>query len=146
MLHDAVQAKGRLTITLVDESGQIKDKREIDNLVVAVGKAHIAERLAANTAVVMSHMAIGTSNTAPSSGQTALGTELARTTLDTTVVNTATVTYSATFPAGTGTGTLTEAGIFNSANVGTMLCRTRFNPVVKAAGEALIVGWNVTIQ
>ena len=146
MLQDSVSAIGNLTITVVDSEGHVKDRREVNNLVVAVGKTHIASRLTSNTAVIMSHMAVGTANTTPSSGQTTLGTEIARVVLDSTVVSNATVTYSATFPAGTGTGTLTEAGIFNSANVGSMLCRTRFNPVVKAAGEALIIGWNVTVQ
>ena len=145
-MQDSVFAKGNLKIVLIDEHGTVKDTREVNNLVVTIGKGHIASRLMSNTAVVMSHMAIGTANTTPTSAQTTLGTEVARVVLDSNVVNSATVTFSATFPAGTGTGTLTEAGIFNAANVGTMLCRTRFNPVVKASGDAIIIGWNVTIQ
>jgi hypothetical protein len=52
----------------------------------------------------MSHMAVGSSNTSATTSQTALGTELGRVVLDSTSRAANTVTYVATFPAGTGTG------------------------------------------
>lgn len=145
MLNDSIKVKGDLVILLQDDQGNLKDKREIKNLVVTTGKEHIASRLASNTAVVMSHMAVGSSNTAPIIGNTALGSELARVALDSSVVSNATVQYSATFGAGVGTGTLTEAGIFNSGTTGTMLCRTNFNEINKASGDTIVISWNVTI-
>lgn len=145
-MNDSVFAKGNLKIVVLDENKQQKDVREIPNLVVTVGKNHIASRLAANTAVIMSHMAVGSSNTSASASQTTLGSELARVALDSTSVANATATYTATYPAGTGTGTITEAGIFNASSSGTMLCRTNFNEVNKAAGDTIVITWNVTVQ
>ena len=63
-------------------------------------------------------------------------------------VSGAVVTYAATFAAGTGTGSLIEAGIFNSATAasGTMLCKTSFDVVNKAANDSIAITWTVTIQ
>lgn len=74
----------------------------------------------------MSHMAIGTGSTAAAASDTALGSQSARTTLTSTTVTDNDVVYVDTFPAGTGTGAITEAGIFNASSGGTMLCRTVF--------------------
>jgi hypothetical protein len=147
MLLDTVAVKGKLQINVIDENGNLKDQRKVDNLVVAVGKNYIASRMASNSATIMSHMAVGTSNTAATTSQTLLGGENGRVSLDSTTVTANAVSYIATFPAGTGTGTLTEAGIFNSATTdgGTMLCRTNFNDVNKASGDTIIITWNVTV-
>lgn len=47
--------------------------------------------------------------------------------------------HVATFAAGTGTGALTEAGIFNASSAGTMLNRVVFATVNKGASDTLIV-------
>jgi len=146
MLTDSIAVKGKLQIVVLDDSGQQKDLRNVDNLVVAVGKNYITSRMASNTAVIMSHMAVGSANTAATTAQTALGTELGRVTFDSATVTNNTISYISTFPAGTGTGTLTEAGIFNDGSAGTMLCRTNFNDVNKAAGDTVVITWNVTVQ
>jgi hypothetical protein len=56
------------------------------------------------------------------------------------------VTYVATFPAGTGTGAVTEAGIFNASSSGTMLCRTVFPVVNKQSGDSMTITWTVTVS
>lgn len=147
MLVDTVSVKGKLQINVIDENGNLKDQRNVDNLVVAVGKNYIASRMSSNSATIMSHMAVGTSNTSATTSQTLLGGENGRVSLDSTTVTANAVSYIATFPAGTGTGTLTEAGIFNSPSTdgGTMLCRTNFNDVNKASGDTIIITWNVTV-
>jgi hypothetical protein len=90
-------------------------------------------------------MAVGSSNTAAVTSQTALGGELGRVALTSTTRAANTVTYVGTFPAGTGTGAITEAGILNAATTGNMLCRTVFGVVTKAAGDTVIITWNVTV-
>ena len=112
---------------------------------VAVGKDVIAARLIGNTLAVMSHMAVGSSATTAATSQTALGTELGRVTLDSTARAANTITYVATFPAGTGTGSLTEAGILNASSSGNLLCRTTFGVVTKGAGDTVVITWNVTV-
>ena len=145
MFTESVTIKGNLQVTLLDEAGVIKDSRKVNNLVVAVGKDLIASRLVGNSLPIPSHMALGSSSTAASTSQTALGSELGRVSLDSTNRATNTITYVATFGAGTATGTVEEAGIFNAGSSGNMLCRTTFSPVNKAAGDTIVVTWNVTV-
>ena len=145
MFTESVNVKGNLEVVLLDENGAQKDYRKVNNLVVAVGKDVIAARLLGNTLAVMSHMAVGTSSTAAATSQTALGGEIGRVALDSSVRSTNTITYVATFPAGTGTGSLAEAGILNAASTGNMLCRTTFSTVTKAAGDTIVITWNVTV-
>lgn len=148
MISDQIKAVGKLVITVTGEDGQAKDQRELNNLVVTVGKNYIASRMKDATATAMSHMAIGTGSTAAAAGDTALGTEIARVALATAggSVAGAVVTYSASFPAGTGTGSITEAGVLNNSTGGTMLCRTVFAAVNKTASDAMTINWTVTIS
>ena len=69
-----------------------------------------------------------------------------RTALTSTTVSTNTITYVASFAAGTGTGAVTEAGIFNASSAGTMLCRTVFPVVNKQSGDSMTVTWTVTVS
>lgn len=147
MIKENFKVVGSLKIELFDEHGNLKDVREIENLVVNSGIAFIAQRLI-STPTAMSHMAIGTGTTAAAAAQTALVTEVGRVALTsstniTTTVTNDTVQYVASFPAGTGTGAITEAGIFNAASAGTMLNRTVFSVVNKGAGDAMSITWNV---
>lgn len=145
MFTESVTTKGSLHIKKYDESLKLTEERLVKNLVVAVGKEVIAARLLGNTLAVFSHMAVGSSNTAVTTSQTTLGSELGRVSFDSATRSANTLSYIATFPAGTGTGTLTEAGIFNDVTTGSMLCRTNFNDINKAAGDTIVVTWNVTI-
>ena len=141
-----VKATGALQVVLKDEFGNIKEERHIPNLVVTVGKNFIASRMVGTASAVMSHMAVGTSATAPADANTTLGAEIGRVALASSTASGNVVTYTANFPAGTGTGALTEAGILNAATNGTLLCRTVFSVVNKAAADTLSITWNVTIN
>ena len=145
MFTESVNVKGNLEVILLDETGKQKDYRKVNNLVVAVGKDVIASRLVGNTSAIMSHMAVGSSSTTATTSQTALGTELGRVALDSSSRASNTITYVATFPAGTGTGSITEAGILNASSSGNMLCRTVFGVVTKASGDTVVITWNVTV-
>ena len=146
MLHDTIKMTGDLKIVLTDESGQIKHEQEIKNLVVTAGKNFIASRMKDTTKGAMSHMAIGSGTTAANVADTTLGTELGRVSLTLTTVTTNNVAYVATFPAGTGTGAVTEAGLFNDGSAGDMLCRTVFSVINKGAVDTLGITWTVTVS
>jgi hypothetical protein len=148
MFNDSIKMKGKLSIVLTGPDGEVKDQQEIDNLVVTVGKNFIASRMKDATATAMSHMEVGTGTTAAAVGDTALQTAVAssRVALTSTTVTTNSVAYVATFPAGTGTGALTEAGIFNASSSGTMLCRTVFSVINKGAADTLGITWTVTVN
>ena len=140
-INDALKMKGRLQIHVNDELVQ-----EVDNLVVTAGKGYVASRMKDTTATAMSHMAIGSGTTAAAANDTALGNELGRVALTSTTVSSAVVTYVASFPAGTGTGAVTEAGILNASSSGTLLCRTVFSVVNKGASDSMTVTWTVTVS
>ena len=140
-----IKAKGKLKIELNKEDGSI-ESREVDNLVVTTGLNYIASRMKDATATAMTHMAIGSGSTAAAAGDTALGTQLGIVTLTSTTVSTNTVQYAATFAAGTGTGAVTEAGLFNASSSGTMLCRTVFSVVNKASGDSMTITWTITVS
>ena len=146
MIHDTIKMTGDLKIVLTDADGQIKHEQEIKNLVVTTGKNFIASRMKDGTADVMSHMAVGSGTTAAAVGDTTLGTELGRVALTSTTVTTNNVAYVATFPAGTGTGAVTEAGLFSAVSAGTLLCRTVFSVINKGAADTLGITWTVTVN
>lgn len=148
MFNDAIKMTGTLKLVLTDENGNIKQEEEVKNLVVTVGKNFIASRMKDTTDTAMSHMEVGTGSTAAAVGNTALETPVAssRVSLTSTTVTTNSVAYVATFPAGTGTGALTEAGIFNASSSGTMLCRTVFSVINKGAADTLGITWTVTVN
>ena len=139
-VNDSIKALGHVVVKLNDQIVQ-----EIPNLVVTAGKNFIASRMTGST-TAMSHMAIGSTNTAAAAGDTGLGGELGRVALSSSSTTGAVTTYSATFPAGTGTGAVVEAGIFNASSSGTMLCRTTFAVVNKGANDTLSVTWQITIS
>jgi hypothetical protein len=141
MINDGLNLKGKLAIAL---NGEIV--KEVDNLVVTAGKGFVASRMKDATTTAMTHMAIGTGSTAAAASNTALGSQSARTTLTSTTVSGADITYVDTFPAGTGTGAITEAGLFNASSGGTMLCRTVFSVVNKGASDSMTITWTVTVS
>jgi hypothetical protein len=149
MLQDNIKAKGTLTLVLMDEQGNVKEQNE-HNLVVNAGLAYIASRMVGTASGVMSHMAVGAGTTAAAAADTALGSSLGRVALDSTAIVTTSATndsvqYVATFPAGTGTGAVTEAGVFNDSSAGTMLCRTVFPVINKGSLDTLTITWKVTV-
>ena len=151
MILDSVKITGKLGIVLRGPDGTVKEEREVPNIVTTVGKTFIAASIAkttVNTPAAMTHMAVGTTNTAPAVGDTTLVTEVAasRTALTSTTPSTNTCVYVCTFGAGVGTGALVEAGIFNAGAAGTLLCRTIFSVINKAAGDSLTITWTLTIN
>lgn len=146
MIIENMKAKGRLSIVLKDANGNIKDTREVDNLVVDSGLDYIASRMKDATETAMSHMALGSGTTAAAAGDTDLESVLgSREALDSTTVTDNTIQYVASFEAGDATGAVTEAGIFNASTAGTMLCRTVFSVVNKSQNDTLSVTWTISL-
>ena len=146
MNQEVLKASGALRVVVTGKDGKVKEEHEFKNLVVTVGKNFVASRMVGTASSVMSHMAIGSDNTPAAVGQTTLGAQLGRVALASGTATANVVTYTATFPAGTGTGAVVEAGIFNDGTAGTMLCRTVFAVVNKGADDAMSVTWTVTIS
>jgi len=145
---ESLKATGALRVVLTDENGVVKEDVNLKNLVVNTGLNYIVSRMKDTTDTAMSHMALGTGTTSAAANNTALETAISggRVSLTSTTVSTNTITYVASFPAGTGTGAVTESGIFNASSGGTMLCRTVFPVVNKQSGDSMTVTWTVTVS
>ena len=144
--NETLKATGALKVVLTGADGKVKEEHEFKNLVVTVGKNFVASRIVGTASNIMSNMAIGSGTVAAAAGDTTLGTELGRVALASGTSTNNVVTYTATFPAGTGTGAVTEAGVFNASSAGVMLCRTVFAVVNKGTNDAMSVTWTVTIS
>lgn len=144
--QENLKASGSLRVVITGSDGKVKEEREFKNLVVNTGLAYVASRMVGTAANIMSNMALGSGTTAASASDTALQTELGRVTLASGTAAANVVTYTATFPPGTATGAVTEAGILNAASAGTLLCRTVFAVVNKGTDDAMSVTWTITIS
>lgn len=157
-LLDGLRVTGRLHIELRGADGGVKEVRDVTNLVVTAGRGHIANLLQDRSSVnEMTRMAVGTGSSGPAAGDTDLGAEITtglagtRVSITRTNPTATTVLYSATFNPGQATnGAITEAGILNASAVGpasgTMLSRSVFSPIAKAAGDTLVINWTLTIS
>ncbi len=146
-MNDAIKLKGRVSIVLKDKNGKVKETRNVENLIVTTGLNFIASRMKDTSATAMTHMGLGSGSTAASAGQTDLVSILgSREAIDSTTVSTNTIVYVSNFEAGDATGAIVEAGIFNASSGGTMLCRTVFSVVNKAADDSMSITWTITIS
>lgn len=144
-MNDGLKLRGDVALVLRDKDGNVKDERVIENLIVDTGLNFICDRMK-DDETAMTHMALGSGSTAAAAGDTTLGSQLgSREALDSSTVTNNQIVYVASFEAGDATGAVTEAGIFNASSSGTMLCRTVFSVVNKAADDTLTVNWTITL-
>jgi hypothetical protein len=136
---------GTLKVLLSDSDGNIKKEYDFKNLVVDTGKAFTINALIANSTSPFNYIAIGTGSTAANTSNTQLGTEVSRVAFS-YATTTSSVTMTSVFAPGIGTGSITEAGIFNAASSGTMLSRTVFDPVNKTASDQLSIIWTINLS
>lgn len=133
---ETLKVKGSLVLTHKKADGTVETMRK-DNLILNVGYDFIANAIASPTRPnAMSYIAVGTSNTAASASQTALGGEITR--IEATyehAAGTKNFTITATFPAGVGTGAISEAGVCNAASGGVFLDRVTFSVINKGADD-----------
>lgn len=157
--QENLKLSGRLNIVVTDQTtGTVKQQQQVDNLVVESGLRWITESMAktSNTPLAMTHMGIGDSLTVESDGDTdLLGTNKFRKTFTTptaTNVSPAAGRGNIVYVCQFGTadnisgGAVTEAGIFNAASAGTMLCRTTFPVVNKGANDIMTITWTITLD
>ena len=100
--------KGKLKIEVIGKDGTIKQTVETPNTIVTSGKNLVAT-LVAGSGTSYTHMAIGTSSTSVTAGDTTLGSEVGRVVLTSKAVTNNAIDFIGDFPAGTGTGSIVEA-------------------------------------
>jgi hypothetical protein len=137
-----IAIKDNVRIILRGPDGKIKHE-SVHNTVTTAGKEGAADQiLASPTLPKVGWMAIGTGTPAA----TLLGTEIDRNAFTTKTRSGAIVTMVGDWAAGDGTGTITEAGIFDvvTANTVNMWASASFGAITKAAGDTLKITWTLT--
>ena len=148
MIDETMRLHGAMTLIVSRANGDTETIYR-DNLIVNVGFDFIADAIgkSASRPAVMGYIALGTGTTAAAATQSELVTELDRNAA--TYAHTAgakTFTFTADFPAGDGTGAITEAGVFNAATAGIMLDRVVFPVVNKGADDSLTAVFTFTMS
>ena len=147
MNKDNLSVCGTLSYVLFNKNGECIDSGTTTNGVTNVGLNQIVSRLKDASAGVVTHVAVGTDNTAFSVAQTALGAEVGRVATASTTVLANKITWVANFPAGTGTGSLNEVGLFNAGVAGDMYNRALFALTInKGPSDTLQVTWDLTVS
>ncbi len=145
MINEGLKLRGDVAVVLRDKNGNVKEERNIQNLIVNTGLNFICDRMK-NDETAMSHMGLGSGTTAPAAGDTSLESQLgSREDLDSSTVTNNQIVYISSFEAGDATGAVSEAAIFNALSGGTMLCRVTFSVVNKAADDVLSINWTITL-
>jgi hypothetical protein len=143
MFTKVFNVTGRWKMELHGPDGELKDQRIGSNVVVDVGKEFLASflksaSLAAST-FTMKYVAVGTDATAEAASNTVLGVEIARTTGTVSYVCNSIYQVKCTFVTGSGTGAITEYGLFSSSTAGTMFARDTEAVINKGANDTLTV-------
>lgn len=148
---DSIKLKGTYKLEIVDVNGNIRDSWIVNNSIVTAGKAQIALLVGDASATPFTYLAVGTSSTAVSAGQTALVAEITDSGLErasgtvsrtTTTVTNDTYQITKTWTA-SGTKTVEEIGVFNASSSGTMLGRALTGSKALSSGEQLIATYTV---
>lgn len=145
-----ITLKGRYYATLYGPDGNVKERREGDNVVTTVGKEFLASFLksAALAAATFTckYIAVGSDATAEAVGNTGMGVELGRHTGTVSYTSGGIFNVTATFAAGSGTGAIAEYGLFSSSTGGTLLSRDTEAVITKGASDTLTVNYQLTFS
>lgn len=141
---------GEVESRLYGKNGLLRSYRKSKNLTVTKGFQNVCDMMgkASGQPLGFQYSAIGLGTNAPALANTLLVSETARVTGGYTRTADTIWKNDATFGAGTGSGTIREAALFNnsSANSQTMLCRQTFGAITKGASDTLVVTWQYTLS
>ena len=128
-------------------TGAVLAEQAAHNLVVNDGLNLIRDLLDGDAVAGITHFAVGTGTAAATAGDTALGTEVFRAAVTGRTSNSQQLVVSYYLPSGSANGnTLTEAGLFNAASVGTMFARVKLaSSIVKTASIAVTFTWTINL-
>jgi len=147
-MEEGLKLKGHINLKLHDKDGNLKDERDINNVVVTVGKNYLAAWLAAATQSTkfMSYVALGEGEEAAVPGDDDMEEPLSPRVVGTLSSNNAVWQSIAVFNAGVCTGAITEAGLFSASTSGTMFAHQVFGVITKTSLDSLTLTWQVTIS
>lgn len=153
-LSEPIKLRGSFHIVHRDPNGNILRDFEVPNVITNAGLAEVASLILSDnpgTATAFDYIAIGTGTTGEQATDTALELEIssgggeraaATGTLTTTTVTNDTAQLQHTYNFSSSFA-VTEAGVFNAASNGTMLCRKTFSAVNVANGDSLQITYKI---
>lgn len=153
---DQIILRGSLEIVLHDAITKREiERRTIKNTIVTAGRAWVLKHIAGtdvfngNETRPLSHVAIGTSTTAPATSDTALGSETTRKAIGTwstanLTSNPPSYELQVSYATNEGNTTLAEVGLFNSSAAGTMLSHATFGTINKTTSNTLSISYTVS--
>jgi len=125
----------RINVLLEDRVVEI---RETTNLIPDVGLKKLLNYLLCITTPALSHIAVGSGTAAPTSGDTALISEIGRKAfLDKKLTDTS-ILLSVWFGSADANGTWNEIGIFDAATGGTLFARSLVSPAIEKTPEKVV--------
>jgi len=141
---------GEVETRLYGKNGLLRSFRKVKNITVTTGFQCVCDMMGKASAQPLGfqYCAVGLGTNAPALANTLLASETARVSGGYTRTANTVWTNDATFGPGTGTGTITESGLFNNsgADSKTMLCRQTFGAITKGASDTLVVTWQYTLS
>lgn len=142
-MKDTFSIKGNLDIKVFDTNGKLKEQKTIHNAVKNAGLYGLLDQVLASPSLSkVTYMGIGTGTP----GAATLGTEIDRNAFTTKTRANAVLTMVGDWAAGDGTGSITEAGLFDASSNGNMWCSSSFTAVNKGASDTLKITWTITIS
>ena len=146
--NEVISVKGDVTVELWSTDGHLKHREDVRNLVTTAGKNFIVRKMNGDSETI-DKIAIGSGSTAATLADVSLATELARSSLQFTFVDTVetnVIRYICTFAESIGTGTIREVGLLSNSTTPKLICRTVLTtPFTKQATDYLVVNWKLQI-
>lgn len=158
-MNDKLGIRGIVSYKLTDKDGNLKEERVINNQIQNAGVSSLISLLAVDNpqaATAFDYIAIG-SGTGQGVSNNALATEITTNggirrgggdvsvSSQTTNINNDTTQFLTTFNF-TGSLSITEAGIFDSASAGTMFAYQSFGAINVNDGDNLQITWKVVLS
>ncbi len=146
-----IKIKGKVDFEVRGADGELKDKWSVYNSIMNVGFAQMALLAGDASAVPFTYLAVGTSNSAVSASQTALGAEISTSGLARAAATVSRVTTTQTNDTlqlvytwtASGSQTVEEVGVFNAASTGTMLARALTGSHAVVLNDTLTITYQV---
>jgi len=145
---EAAEMAGNVNFVHYDGEGNILGVYDGQNVIVLGGLQNMAELLLTDQGGVdFDYIAIGVSNTAAATTDTAMIEEDSRSagagTITSTTLSNDTAQLQVTFAITGSARAIQESGAFSSSAAGTMLCRKTFSDINVDTGDSLQVTWKV---
>jgi hypothetical protein len=152
METEVIKLRGCIEHALYDLNGKRLKYEKKDNLLVTVGRAWVLGQLESVnivTSQTISYLALGSSTVAPTTGDTALGSEVTRSAIGTFATsgltnNPPSWQAQVSFATNQANTTLAEVGLFNSSSGGTMISHATFTSFVKATSNTYSISYTIS--